>query len=232
MSQATVRAEIRTLRGGDAWSVALSGVHVQVLKAGVLQGRAIWKNNALHKLAPVPGGTLPWGLSVDVVAALRTALAQAEKGAKAKEDPTPEAAVRKAVMDAIGALPDLLVMSNPIGTARFETEHGRYRYVDYGLEVGSPDLVAMMPWMCPRALSVQGAQWIGLELKAPGKAPKPHQEECHRRWRAHGAWVWPAITSAAEAVEAIEQARQLLRTCGLEPCAVALSHLRESDGGA
>ncbi len=228
MSQ-TITAELRTLRGGDGWKVTLSGVHVQLSKGGVLQGRAIWKNGALHKLAPTPGGSLPWGIGVEVVAALRTALAQVEKRGKEKEDPTPEAAVRQAVMDAIGALPDLLVMSNPIGTARFETERGRWRYVDYGLEVGSPDLVAMMPWVCG---DVRGAQWIGLELKAPGKAPKPHQEECHRRWRAHGAWVWPAITSAAEAVEAVEQARQMLRRCGLAPCAVEVSHLRGGDGGA
>ncbi len=229
MSQAVpITAELRTLRGGE-WTVALSGVRVLLCRGGVPQAQGVWKNGTLHRLVTVPGGTLPLGISVDVVAALRTALAQAEKRGKEKEDPTPEAAVRKAVLDAIGALPDLLVMSNPIGTARFETEQGRYRYVDYGLEVGSPDLVAMMPWLCG---DVQGAQWIGLELKAPGKAPKPHQEECHRRWRAHGAWVWPAITSAAEAVEAIEQARQMLRRCGLAPCAVALSHLRGSDGGA
>lgn len=230
MSQTVpITAELRTLRDGGGWTVTLSGAQVQLFRNGVLQGRGTWKNGALHKLVAAPGWELPWGIGVDVVAALRTVLAQAEKRGKEKEDPTPEAAVRKAVLDAIGALPDLLVMSNPIGTARFETEQGRYRYVDYGLEVGSPDLVAMMPWLCG---DVQGAQWIGLELKAPGKAPKPHQEECHRRWRAHGAWVWPAITSAAEAVEAIEQARQMLRRCGLAPCPVALSHLRGGDGGA
>jgi len=246
LSTTPPRAIPFTFRGAP-WVAELRGKRkVVLLQAGRELVTGSWVNGLLTQVAPAPGSEgAVRGISVEASAALRKLAAgdgQQELLA------TSEAMVRQEVSDAIGALPDVLLLSNPIGTAQFPTERGKYRYVDYGLEVGSPDLVAMMGYRQPLVAALprssrivfeggiwwlRGAQWLGLELKAPGKAPKEHQEDCHRRWEAHGAWIWPAITSGAQAMAAIEEARALLRATGAEPCEVDRALLAgiRADGG-
>lgn len=231
---------------GAAWSAELRGRRVVLRRGDQEMAAGIWARGILTALSPIGNVRADdiRGIAVEAGAAIRQGQADEEKAPK--ELLPNEAAVRKDVEEAIGALPDLLLLSNPIGTAQFPTEKGKFRYVDYGLEVGSPDMVGLLGYRLRYAgpvrpmigrlhqhdghFWVRGAQWIGLELKAPGKVPKPHQKECHRRWRAHGAWIAPAITSGAEALAFIEESREMLRLCGAEPCALDRALL--VDGGA
>lgn len=118
--------------------------------------------------------------------------------------PSAEARVRHEVREAIGALPDVYLMDNPVGQAEFyDPNTNSFRYVNYGLEDGSPDLVI--------ALKITiGALFVGMELKAPGKAPRKNQVECHRRWRAAGIHV-VTVQSGQEALLALERIRGEIR---------------------
>lgn len=103
-----------------------------------------------------------------------------------------ESQVQREIELAIGALPGVLCLRNNVGRML----DARGRWFAYGLGEGSPDL-----------LCIVDGRAVGLEVKRPGGRAEPHQARCHEQWRAVGAFV-AVVTSAAEALAAIERARR------------------------
>lgn len=171
---------------GQPGTVELSGQRVIIRHAGlVMTGR--YRAGMVQLDNPHP-------IAVEASAVLRGA------APAAPVKPSAEALVRKEVREAIGALPDVYLMDNPVGQAEFyEPSTNSFRYVNYGLEEGSPDLVLALK---KRAFAV----FCGMELKAPGKKPRPNQAECHQRWTRAGILV-ATVQSGQEALLAVERFR-------------------------
>jgi hypothetical protein len=148
----------------------------------------------------------PNPIAVEAAATLRNHLGDVPQALS--EEATPEARVRKEVREKIGALDDVLLLANPVGTAQFyDDKTNSLRVIDYGLggtsAPGSPDYVVALR-------RGDGCQMLGLECKAPGKAPRGNQEDKHKIWRRAGIWVY-TVQSGQEAEMAIDDAR---RRCG------------------
>ncbi len=171
---------------GVEGTVELSGQRVIIRHAGlVMTGR--YRAGMVQLDTPHP-------IAVEASAVLRGQV----QAATVK--PSAEALVRHEVREAIGALPDVYLMDNPVGQAEFyEPNTNSFRYVNYGLEEGSPDLILALK---KKAYAV----FCGLELKAPGKAPRKNQVECHRRWGRAGILI-ATVQSGQEALLAIERFR-------------------------
>ena len=104
---------------------------------------------------------------------------------------------------AIGAEPDLLLMKNSVGVAKFFGDDGKQFVVPYGLGVGSPDIVGLLRVsLCGGLVAV----WWCLEVKADGGELSPEQRKCHEVWSRFGAIV-ETVRSADEARAALERAR-------------------------
>jgi hypothetical protein len=108
-----------------------------------------------------------------------------------------EAELQRQIEAAIGAEPDLLLMKNSVGKARYTTKEGKVFHVPYGLGTGSPDLVGILgPTGC----------FFCLEVKCPGEQPTAEQLKMHALWRRFGAYV-EVVTSVDEAKAALREAR-------------------------
>ncbi|HNB04299.1 MAG TPA: hypothetical protein PKV97_00075 [Thauera aminoaromatica] len=148
------------------------------------------KNNRVQIVPPHP-------IAVEASAALGPSTTAVVR------DVRPEAKVRHDVRKAIGALPGVYLMDNPVGHAEYyDDKTNTIRHVDYGLEEGSPDLIVVLRRLV-------GCQMIGLELKAPGKSARANQTACHERWRRAGIFVY-TVQSGEEALLAIADARRRL----------------------
>ena len=171
---------------GVPGTVELSGQRVIIRHGGlVMTGR--YRAGMVQLDTPHP-------ISVEASAVLRGAI----QAVPVK--PSAEALVRHEVREAIGALPDVYLMDNPVGQAEFyEPNTNSFRYVNYGLEEGSPDLVLALK---KRLYAV----FCGLERKAPGKKPRPNQVECHQRWARAGILI-ATVQSGQEALLAVERFR-------------------------
>ena len=116
-----------------------------------------------------------------------------------------EGKIQSDVMRALGALPDLRIFRNTVGTAAtFNSTTGKTQYVTYGLGTGSPDLVGML------TVSVFGhpfARWFCLEIKRPGASPRPEQVQWAKAARLFGCFA-THVTSVDEALAAVERARK------------------------
>jgi hypothetical protein len=131
----------------------------------------------------------------------------------------------------LGAEPDLLLLRNSVGEARYVDEQtGKEWHVPYGLGVGSPDLVGLLRVelrhrnegdpVVVRSIDgvddavfaltrpVSPAIWLCLEVKVPGEEADDHQAKVHDIWRRFGAVV-EVVHSVAEARAALERARRL-----------------------
>jgi len=108
-----------------------------------------------------------------------------------------EAELQRQIEAAIGAEPDLLLMKNSVGNARYTTKDGKAFHVPYGLGTGSPDLVAILAPL---------GGWFCLEVKCPGEKPTAEQLKMHALWRSFGAYV-EVVTSVDEAKAALREAR-------------------------
>lgn len=110
-----------------------------------------------------------------------------------------ETGIQRQIEAAIGALPDLLVLRNSVGAAKYVDERsGKEWTVPYGLGAGSPDLVGIL---------APTGRWVCLEVKVPGEKPRANQRECHALWRKFGAFI-ATVTSSKEAIAAVERARK------------------------
>lgn len=118
-----------------------------------------------------------------------------------------EKSVQREIELALGAEPDLLLLRNSVGAARFvKEEDGSEFFVPYGLGVGSPDLVGLLRLELG---GVRVAIWFCLEVKPPEvKGADPHQEKCHDIWRRFGAFI-ETVHSVDEARAALERARRI-----------------------
>jgi hypothetical protein len=115
------------------------------------------------------------------------------------QDPL-EAAIQRDIEAALGTEPDLILLRNSVGLARFTSRtSGRCYAVPYGLGSGSPDVVGILR---VRRLGV----WFALEVKRPGDDAEAHQAKCHEQWRQFGALVY-VVHSVEEARAALEHAR-------------------------
>lgn len=113
---------------------------------------------------------------------------------------TLETEIQRQIELAIGAEPDLLLLRNSVGLAKyFDDKELKEWKVPYGLGVGSPDLVAIL---APRGT------WFCLEVKCPGEKARPEQEKCHRTWKQFGAFV-AVVHGVDEARAALKEARGL-----------------------
>lgn len=104
---------------------------------------------------------------------------------------------------AIGAEPDLLLMKNSVGVAKYFDDNGKQFIVPYGLGTGSPDLVGILRVTVGDL--VVGV-WFCLEVKADEGDLSPEQRRCHEIWRRFGAIV-EVVRSADEASAALARAR-------------------------
>ncbi len=112
-----------------------------------------------------------------------------------------ETRIQNAIEAAFGAEPDLLILRNSIGKAKYAKPDGGHYFVPYGLGTGSPDLVCML-----RAPGRLMAFWLCWEVKVPGEEAEPEQAKCHAQWRAMGALVF-VVHSVAEARASLAAAR-------------------------
>ena len=110
-----------------------------------------------------------------------------------------ENALQRDIQAAIGAEPDLLLMKNSVGHARFVDDEGRRYTVPFGLGKGSPDLVGIL---APHGV------WLALELKVPGEDATAEQSKVHEVWRRFGALVY-VVHSVDEARAALIDARAI-----------------------
>ena len=94
-----------------------------------------------------------------------------------------------AIRDAIIATGRVLLWRNNTGKLQDRTG----RWVQYGLGLGSPDLVGILR---------PSGRMIAVEVKVPGRKPEEHQEAWHRAARAAGALVIVAH-SVQEALDAL-----------------------------
>lgn len=108
-----------------------------------------------------------------------------------------EKSVQNQILATIGALPDFLVMRNNVGRAKLTRDTGEFYFLQYGLGVGTPDLIGI--------LSPSG-RLVGLEIKAPGEDATPEQAVVHSAWRTFGAFV-AVVRSPDEARDALTRAR-------------------------
>ena len=120
-----------------------------------------------------------------------------------------EKVVQREIELALGAQPDLMLLRNSLGLAKYVSDDGKAFSVPYGLGEGSPDLVGILrscvQWNAFRTLDV--GRWFCLEVKAPGEKATDEQEKCHDVWRKFGAFV--AVVDSAEAARAaLERARR------------------------
>ena len=114
-----------------------------------------------------------------------------------------EKKVQADIEAALGAESDLLLLRNAVGKATYVDDEAREFHVPFGLGVGSPDLVALLLVLGPRAL----AAWFCLEVKAEEGDLDPEQEKCHAIWRRFGALIY-TVRSVAEAHAAVLDARK------------------------
>lgn len=75
-----------------------------------------------------------------------------------------ETVVKAEARAAINAIPGCRVWNNPVGESDFFGDNGRTYHVRYGLAEGSADLIACC-W----------GRFVSIEMKAPGKKPRPDQ---------------------------------------------------------
>ncbi len=75
-----------------------------------------------------------------------------------------EAQIKALARQAINAIPGCRVWNNPVGEADFAGRDGATYHVRYGLAEGSADLIACC-W----------GRFVSIEMKAPGKKPRPDQ---------------------------------------------------------
>jgi hypothetical protein len=183
---------------GKAAAVALSGNKVTVIFDGqTMTGN--YRNGQVVLDKPHP-------IAVEAAAALRQQ--RGDKVSALSTEATPESKVKKEVREAIGALDDVFLLSNPVGMATYYSpETNKTREVPFGLGApyaeGGPDYVVALR-------RGNGCQMLGLEVKAPGEAPRANQRETHARWIRAGIWIY-TVQSGEEAKLAIQDAR---RRCG------------------
>jgi len=116
---------------------------------------------------------------------------------------TLEKQIQRDIEAEIGAEPDLMLMKNSVGVAKFFDDDAKQFVVPYGLGKGSPDLVSVL--RVTIAGKIVGV-WFCLEVKPIEGALEPDQEKCHTIWRRFGAIV-ETVRSAAEARAALDRAR-------------------------
>ena len=114
-----------------------------------------------------------------------------------------EKSVQRDILLAIGAEPDLLLMRNTVGTAKYyDEETGKRRVITYGLGTGTPDIVGIL-FDERTGLGV----WFCIECKRPGETSTVKQREVRQAWETFGALVYECH-SASEALEALAMARK------------------------
>lgn len=181
-------------RGAEA-SVSIDGSKVKIIW-GIDAFTGSYRNGQIILDKPHP-------IAVEAAAALRKQ--RGDEVSALSEDATPEGKVRKEVRKAIGALSDVFLMANPVGMATFYDEkHNSTREIPYGL--GSPDAVGGPDYVVALRRGA-GCQMLGLECKAPGKAPRAEQRLTHARWERAGIWLY-TVQSGQEAEMAIADARR------------------------
>lgn len=114
-----------------------------------------------------------------------------------------EKTTQAAIEADLGAEPDLLILRNSVGQARFTNTDAKEYFVPFGLGPGSPDLVGIL--RVPFGGVAVGV-WFALEIKANEGDLDPEQLKCHAIWRRFGAFI-ETVRSVDEARAALERAR-------------------------
>jgi hypothetical protein len=118
-----------------------------------------------------------------------------------------EKEVQRQIEVEIGAEPDLLLMKNSVGVAKYFDDRGKEFVVPYGLGIGSPDLVGVLRVV---VAGVVVGVWLCLEVKPAEGDLEPDQVRCHAAWRQFGAIV-ETVRSPKEARDALNRARAMFR---------------------
>lgn len=106
-----------------------------------------------------------------------------------------ESAIVSEIFRAIGCLDGVFVMKNPVGKAQIVEARGTLRHIEWGLCVGSADLIACV-----------GGRFCGLEVKTETGRLRPEQIAWAKAIRAVGGFV-AVVRSADEAIEAVKRCR-------------------------
>lgn len=102
--------------------------------------------------------------------------------------PRTETTILHEIRESLNARPDTRIFRNNVGKLQDLTG----RWVQYGLSIGSPDLIGMTRAYCPTCGT--SARFVGVEVKTPGKRANPDQ----RKWFDGVAEFCPVIGVATD----------------------------------
>lgn len=109
-----------------------------------------------------------------------------------------ESEIQARIRLALGEEHDLTLWRNNVGVAEMWSSAGKSQRVQYGLCVGSSDLIGLL---APRG------RMVALEVKKPGEKPTPEQVKFQAHVRAMGGFA-AVVCSPDEARAAVARARQ------------------------
>lgn len=129
-----------------------------------------------------------------------------------KRRTTLEKNIQRDIEAELGAEPDLLLLRNSVGQARYiNEEDGSEYFVPFGLGKGSPDIVSLLRVVAKiggnRASARMVATWFCLEVKPEEGELEDDQKKCHHVWRHFGAFI-ETVRSVDEAKRALARARK------------------------
>lgn len=109
-----------------------------------------------------------------------------------------ESEIQARIRLALGEEHDVTLWRNNVGVAEMWSSAGKSQRVQYGLCVGSSDLIGML---------APGGRLLALEIKKPGEKPTAEQVKFQRHVRQMGGFA-AVVCSSDEARAAIVRARQ------------------------
>jgi hypothetical protein len=109
-----------------------------------------------------------------------------------------ETVIKAEARAAINAIPGCRVWNNPVGECDFEGQNGRTYHVCYGLAEDSADLIACC-W----------GRFVSIEMKRPGKKPRPGQLAWMEIVRSFGG--------IADWADSAEKAVEIVMRCAPQP---------------
>lgn len=109
-----------------------------------------------------------------------------------------ESEIQAKIREALGREHDLTLWRNNVGVAEMWSSAGKSQRVQYGLCVGSSDLIGILS---------PGGRFVALEVKKPGEKPTEEQVKFMRHVRQMGGFA-AVVCSGAEASAAVQRARE------------------------
>lgn len=106
--------------------------------------------------------------------------------------------IQAEIRKALGREHDLTLWRNNVGVAEMWSSAGKSQRVQYGLCVGSSDLIGLL---------APAGRFVALEVKKPGEKPTEEQVKFMAHVRQMGGFA-AVVRSASEATAAVQRARE------------------------